>query len=87
MARRFGSAMISNTDSILFIYSAEHMLVKVYKELGTQATGSVGVRGCAGSGSADEGATAEAPIDFPDLKADCASESREYGCKDRWEKR
>src|SRR5439155_16545229 len=30
IARRFGSAMISNTDSILFVYSTEHMLVKVY---------------------------------------------------------
>ena len=30
MARRFGSAMISNTDPTLFIYSTGHMLVKVY---------------------------------------------------------
>jgi hypothetical protein len=30
MARRFGSAMISNTDSTLFIYSTEHIRVKVY---------------------------------------------------------
>jgi hypothetical protein len=34
MARRFGSAMISNTDSTLLVYSAEHMLVKVYKGTG-----------------------------------------------------
>ena len=34
MARRFGSAMISNTDSTLFVYSTEHMLVKVYKGRG-----------------------------------------------------
>src|SRR4029434_10227340 len=30
IARRFGSAMISNTDSILLIYSIEHILVKAY---------------------------------------------------------
>src|SRR5579863_5364260 len=30
IARRFGSAMISKTDSTLFIYSTEHILVKVY---------------------------------------------------------
>src|SRR5438445_4275796 len=30
IARRFGSAMISNTDSILFVYATEHMRVKVY---------------------------------------------------------
>ena len=30
MARRFGSAMISNTDSTLLIYSTEHMRVKAY---------------------------------------------------------
>src|SRR6266853_1511399 len=30
IARRFGSAMISNTDSMLFIYSEEHIRVKVY---------------------------------------------------------
>ncbi len=30
MARRFGSAMISK-DSTFFIYSTEHMRVKVYK--------------------------------------------------------
>ena len=28
--------MISNTDSTLFIYPKEHMLVKVYKELGAR---------------------------------------------------
>src|SRR5712664_711110 len=31
IARRFGSAMISNTDSMLLIYSTEHIRVKVYK--------------------------------------------------------
>src|SRR5436305_15051833 len=30
IARRFGSAMISKTDSTLFIYPKEYMLVKVY---------------------------------------------------------
>src|SRR3984893_1949418 len=30
IARRFGSAMISNTDSTLLIYFTEHMRVKVY---------------------------------------------------------
>src|SRR6266853_3122848 len=30
IARRFGSAMISNTDSILLVYSSEHIRVKVY---------------------------------------------------------
>src|SRR5258708_2854463 len=34
IARRFGSAMISNTDSTLLIYSTEHMPVKVYKGSG-----------------------------------------------------
>src|SRR5713226_6342652 len=34
IARRFGSAMISNTDSILLAYSAEHIRVKVYKGRG-----------------------------------------------------
>ena len=32
IARRFGSAMISKTDSTLFIYPTEHMLVKAYKD-------------------------------------------------------
>jgi hypothetical protein len=39
MARRFGSAMISNTDSMLHIYATEHILVKVY--LSPHATVSV----------------------------------------------
>src|SRR6267143_2167324 len=30
IARRCGSAMISNTDSMLFVYSTEHIRVKVY---------------------------------------------------------
>lgn len=30
MARRFGSAMISNTDSILFVYPRRHIRVKAY---------------------------------------------------------
>jgi hypothetical protein len=34
MARRFGSAMISKTDSTLLIYASEHMLVKVYSGRG-----------------------------------------------------
>src|SRR6266852_2753108 len=34
IARRFGSAMIANTDSILFVYSREHIRVKVYKGRG-----------------------------------------------------
>jgi hypothetical protein len=34
MARRFGSAMISNTDSTLLIYSTEHMRVKAYTSRG-----------------------------------------------------
>jgi len=44
IARRFGSAMISNTDSTFLIYSTEHMLIKVYKGRGVQATVSAGVR-------------------------------------------
>lgn len=32
MARRFGSAMISNTDPTLFVYSMEHIRVKAYKK-------------------------------------------------------
>jgi hypothetical protein len=36
MARRFGSAMISNTDSMLFIYSTEHIRVKAYLRMGTR---------------------------------------------------
>src|SRR6266436_8024346 len=34
IARRFGSAMISNTDSTLLIYSTEHMRVKAYEGRG-----------------------------------------------------
>src|SRR6266852_1467804 len=34
IARRFGSAMIANTDSILLVYSTEHIRVKVYKGRG-----------------------------------------------------
>src|SRR5437899_3042710 len=30
IARRFGSAMISNTDSMLLVYSTEHIRVKAY---------------------------------------------------------
>src|SRR5713101_8114448 len=37
IARRFGSAMISNTDSMLFIYSTTHIRVKVY--LGSPGNG------------------------------------------------
>jgi hypothetical protein len=37
--------MISNTDSILFVYSTEHIRVKVYSSR-AQATVSVGVWGC-----------------------------------------
>src|SRR5258708_39116901 len=33
IARRFGSAMISKTDSTPFIYSREHIRVKVYSEV------------------------------------------------------
>jgi len=45
MARRFGSAMISKTDSTLLIYSARHMRVKVYTS-GEQEKISARVRGC-----------------------------------------
>src|ERR1700676_513622 len=34
IARRFGSAMISNTDSILLIYFTEYIRVKVYLQPG-----------------------------------------------------
>src|SRR5260370_31814868 len=34
IARRFGSAMISKTDSILLVYSTEHIRVKVYTNRG-----------------------------------------------------
>jgi hypothetical protein len=37
MARRFGSAMISKTDSTLFVYYTEHIRVKAYTDWG-QAT-------------------------------------------------
>jgi hypothetical protein len=33
IARRFGSAMISNTDSTLLIYAVQHMPVKAYKRV------------------------------------------------------
>ena len=33
IARRFGSAMTSNTDSTLLTYFTEHMRVKAYKEV------------------------------------------------------
>src|SRR5438874_7533710 len=36
IARRFGSAMISNTDSTLFVYPIENIRVKVYKEKESQ---------------------------------------------------
>ncbi|GEM_PF-2492287 len=35
MARRLGSAMISNTDPMPLIYSIEHMHVKAYKGRGS----------------------------------------------------
>ncbi len=38
MARRFGSAMISNTDSTLFIYFNEHIRVKAYRRHSVQPT-------------------------------------------------
>src|ERR1700687_986347 len=44
IARRFGSAMISNTDSMLFVYSTEHIRVKVY--LDGQAAGENEARNC-----------------------------------------
>ncbi len=34
MARRFGSAIISNTDSTLFVYSREHIRVNAYTGTG-----------------------------------------------------
>jgi hypothetical protein len=37
--------MISNTDSMPFVYSTQHIRVKVYKGKGAQATVSVGVMG------------------------------------------
>src|SRR5215469_16589602 len=40
IARRFGSAMISNADSTLFIYSTEHILVKAYKGRARRALSS-----------------------------------------------
>jgi hypothetical protein len=39
MARRFGSPMISNTDSMFFIYSTGHIRVKVYLQAGGQDDG------------------------------------------------
>src|SRR5208283_4738067 len=36
IARRFGSAMISKTDSIPCVYSTEHILVKVYLGRGSK---------------------------------------------------
>src|SRR5207245_9978700 len=45
IARRLGSAMISNTDSMFFVYSTEHIRVKVYLGAKARATVSVGVRG------------------------------------------
>src|SRR5258707_2381969 len=41
IARRFGSAMISNTDSMLFVYAKEHIRVKVYLGRGPQSGVSV----------------------------------------------
>src|SRR5438552_628384 len=43
IARRFGSAMISNTDSMLCIYSTTHIRVKVY--LGSPGNGFSGDAG------------------------------------------
>src|SRR5712692_7501049 len=42
IARRFGSAMISNTDSILLVYSTEHIRVKVYTSRGQATPAEVG---------------------------------------------
>jgi len=42
MARRFGSAMIPNTDSIAFIYSIEHMRVKAYLSRGSRLIPVIG---------------------------------------------
>jgi hypothetical protein len=44
MARRFGSAMTSNTDSTLLVYSTEHIRVKAYNKKGRQE-GSTPERG------------------------------------------
>jgi hypothetical protein len=41
IARRFGSAMISNTDSTLFIYLKKHIRVKVYLHKGDLQSGVV----------------------------------------------
>jgi len=51
MARRFGSAMISNTDPTFLIYSAEHMLVKEYYAQGCAARGG----GCRGESLGTDG--------------------------------
>src|SRR5690348_280367 len=43
MARRFGSAMISNTDSMLLIYAMWHIRVKGYtKQASVEICGKVG---------------------------------------------
>ena len=38
---RFGSAMISNTDSIRLIYSTEHIRIKLYTASGTSAANTI----------------------------------------------
>jgi hypothetical protein len=45
IARRFGSAMISNADFTLLIYLDEHMLVKVYTRMPSSRCRSP-ARGC-----------------------------------------
>ncbi len=38
MARRFGSAMISNTDSMLSVYAIKHIRVKAYLPVAEKGT-------------------------------------------------
>ena len=38
MARRFGSAMISNTDSMLSVYAIKHIRVKAYLMVAEKGT-------------------------------------------------
>src|SRR5712692_2680114 len=52
IARRFGSAMMANADSMVLVYSTEHILVKAYT--GHVARGVRRVYGVGVAGSAPE---------------------------------
>lgn len=73
MARRFGSAMISNTDSTLLIYSTAHIRVKAYK-LDSRTAFRRG-----GSIELEQMDSADPPLDVDRLYADRYRQLRRVG--------